>query len=109
VAIIDVVAYQKAWMALIESTKAFTDLSRFRTRRDRRDVPEIVREMLIKRGLMHLEDMPACEKFDKDRTFLDTLSKQYNSMFSSVTVSFYMNEYAFCWKQNSAIQEMLRR
>lgn len=110
VAIIDGNAFQSAWMSLVEATKAFTDLSKFPVRKKNDvDVPTEVREMISKRGLLHLDNMPTCKRFDKDRNFLDSLSKRYNVMFSSVKVSFYLSEYAFCWKQNSAVQGMVRK
>lgn len=110
IAIISMNAFQDAWATLVETTKAFTDLSGFPPSKKKDiDTPTSVREMMSKRGLLHLDNMPKCERFDNDRTFLDTISKKYNVMFSSVKVSFYISEYAFCWKQNSAIQGMIRR
>jgi hypothetical protein len=105
VALVSMEAFQSAWMSLVEATRAFTDLSGFR--RNPNQTVEDIRTTLAKRGLLHLNQMPICQRFDKDRAFLDSLSRSHRSMFGSIGISFYMNEYAFCWKQNSAIRHIL--
>ena len=109
VAIVSMDAFQKAWMILTDTTRAFSDLSGFPNGQRGLEISERVKEMITKRGLIHLAEMPQRCQFDKDKTFLDEVSRRYNTIFSNVNVTFYMSEHAFCWKQNWAIQKMLRR
>ena len=96
-------------MILTDTTRAFSDLSGFPNGQRGLEISERVKEMITKRGLIHLAEMPQRCQFDKDKTFLDEVSRRYNTIFSNVNVTFYMSEHAFCWKQNWAIQKMLRR
>lgn len=108
VAIIDMGTFQSVWMLLVEATRAFTDLSGFRTFPNPDKIIEEVRGMMVRRGLIHLASMPTSRKLDYHRIFFDQLSKPYREVFSKINVTFYMNEYAFCWKQNSALVTLLR-
>ena len=47
--------------------------------------------------------MPYSKLSGKWVRFEDELSKQHSDAFRKVSVSIYINEYAFCWKQDSAI------
>lgn len=107
VAIVSMEAFQRAWMTLNEATKALNDLSGFVFHKNPEATIENIRTMMIKRGLLHLSSMPTCKTFDSDRAFLDQLSKGHRRLFATIGVTSYMNEYAFCWKQTSAIQHLL--
>lgn len=107
VAVVNTEVFQRIWMMIISATRAFTDLRGFQIHTRPAETANKVREMMVKRGLFHLDQMPRCDYFDSERKFFDALSVKHRSMFSRVSVSFYMNEYAFCWKQNSSIQEIL--
>jgi hypothetical protein len=107
VAIVHMDVFQERWRALVETTKAFTDLMSFHIHKRPNDKALLVRDLMVKRGLLHLHDMPSCPVFNGDRKFFDRLSVQNRTMFGNISVSFYMSEYAFCWKQASSISAMI--
>lgn len=106
-AIIDSIAFQRIWQTLVHATKAFTDLSGFDAQRQPDATAVQIRDMMARRGLLHLNQMPRAREFDVSRNFLDQLSVKHRDLFARINVSFYINEYAFCWKQNSALQSLL--
>lgn len=106
-ALISMDAFQATWRALNEATKSFTDFAVFSRFEQPLEVADEVKTMMVKRGVLHLSKMPACPDFDGIRDFLDKLAKPHRSLFGAITLSFYMNEYAYCWKQNSAIETIL--
>src|SRR5690606_3013026 len=108
VAIINMECFQGVWMELNETTRALTDVSGFSSFSNPTVLIEEIMIMLLKRGMIHLSKMPRSSKFNRDRSFLDDLSKEHRHMFARITVAFYMNEYAFCWKQKSAIRHIVR-
>lgn len=107
VAIIDAKVFQTTWMKLVGATRAFNDLSSFRGHANPTEIADQVKSMMLKRGLFHLHQLPICKEFEDARRLIDSLSTEYRTMFSEVSLTIYMNEYAFCWKQDSAIQGML--
>lgn len=107
VAIIDAKVFQTTWMKLVSATRAFNDLSSFHGYTNPTETADRVKSMMLKRGLFHLHQLPICKEFAESRKFIDSLSTNYREMFSEVSLTIYMNEYAFCWKQDSAIQGML--
>ena len=108
VAVVDMATFQSAWMSLVEATRAFNNLTGFGIFKKPGDVVEKVKTLMIKRGVIHLSYMPISERFDADKSFFDDLSKPYRKIFSRINASFYMSEYEFCWKQDSALQSILR-
>jgi hypothetical protein len=107
IAIINHELFQYVWTELIKSTRGFSDLTRFSRGSTGLDQVDLIRDMMSKRGLIHLHDMPAWPLFDTHRDFLRGFSESYLGLFSNISVSFYINEYAFCWKQSSSLQEIL--
>jgi len=108
VAIIDGYLFHEVWKNLVEYSRAFSDLTVFGSDPGAIQRASDLREMLSKRGVIHLHNLPFKGFFLADRHFLDDVSKRYASLFEKISVSFYISEYAFAWKQNSAIQDMLR-
>lgn len=108
VAIIDHNLFQAVWRDAVNATRAFNDLSVFGSEPNAtRRVTEF-RDMMFKRGLIHAHNLPRGEPFDQDRRFIDRLSARYTRLFKTISISFYMNEYAFAWKQDSSIQHIIR-
>ena len=61
----------------------------------------------VKRGMIRVDAMP---KSPLRTTWLDhqsQLSRSHSDLFEKVTIAIYVNEYAFCWKQDSALQTLL--
>ena len=108
VALIDTSLFQMTWKQLVEYSKAFNDLTVFGSEPAASRKVNDIHVMLAKRGVLHLHNMPRGDIFDKDREFLRRISRDYADMFGEITISFYMNEYAFSWKQDSCIQQILR-
>lgn len=108
VAIIDNVVFQDVWRDLVALSQGFNNLSVFGSEPEASEKIAELRDMLSKRGLIHSHNLPRGEPFDKDRAFFQILSRAYTRLFSGISVSFYMNEYAFAWKQNASIQQILR-
>lgn len=104
VAIIDPDLFQKVWQDLLAFSRAFNEQNIFpkHTRVD------AVREMIAKRGLIHLHDMPLKGQFIKDKAFIQKISSRHTNLFKSINVSFYLNEYAFVWKQASIFADFER-
>lgn len=106
-AIISMDAFQAAWRLLNDATRSFSDLTVFSRFENPKGVADEIKDMMAKRGLLHLSKMPSAPGFDESRAWLENLHKKYRAMFGAINLSFYMNEYAYCWKQNSAIQSIL--
>jgi hypothetical protein len=107
VAIIDMALFQNNWIELVDMTLAFTDMTPFGAMPEGGVRAARVQEMLARRGLLHLKDMPRRRPFSDDLNFLRQLSRKFSRLFSSINVSFYMNEYAFCVKQDTAMQNTI--
>ena len=108
VAIINFELFQYAWTELIKATRGFSNLTKFPHGQKGLVQADLIRDMMSKRGVIHLHQMPSWETFDHHKDFLLGFSEVYAHLFSTISVSFYINEYAFCWKQSSALQEILR-
>lgn len=108
VACIDAELFQRYWQVLNESTKAFNDLSGFSIHKNPLEAAGTLKEMIVKRGALYHFLLPKCRRSDLDATFLDGITLSHNHLFSKISVVIYMNEYAFCWKQNSSLQHILR-
>lgn len=108
VALIDARLFQKYWAVLNEATRAFNDLSGFSIHPRPREVAQTMQDMLVKRGALYHFFLPKCRISDRDASFLDGISRDHSHLFAKISIVIYMNEYAFCWKQNSALQSVLR-
>lgn len=98
--------FQVAWADVITATRAFTDATRFAGLR----AEEVGRfkDGILRRGMIRVEIMPRSELSIRWRGFEDALSREYAAYFGGISVAIYLNEYAFCWKQDSAISSILR-
>ncbi|WJI79594.1 MULTISPECIES: hypothetical protein [unclassified Mesorhizobium] len=99
VACIDNGLYQRFWEVVLRATRAFSDDSTFISDFHR----ERMKEGILRRGMILLEYLPKCPERNSEKSFMDELGKDHSAHFSRITVAVYMNEYAFCWKQASAL------
>ncbi len=97
--------FQKAWADVIESTSAFTDSTVFGSRHEN-EVRQF-KDQILRRGMIRVEMMPQSILSRAWSVFQGELSRQHTDMFKKITVTIYMNEYAFCWKQDSALREII--
>lgn len=102
-ACLDVELFQKAWIDVIATTRAFTDLTPFRTEKR---VAEF-QEKILRRGMIKVDEMPQSELSRSWSKFQGELSRRHTDVFRSITLAIYMNEYAFCWKQDSSITSLV--
>lgn len=107
VACVDVNLFQKAWMDAVSATRAFTDLTPF-SGRGEGDV-DYFKTALLRRGMIKVSSMPRSELSRRWLSFEDELSRRYSSIFGRINFAIYMNEYAFCWKQDSALSAIMRK
>lgn len=98
--------FQKGWVDAVESTRAFSDLTKFSGLR--LEEIDAFKDGILKRGMIRIEVMPRSENSLKWKDFESSLSRLYPAIFKSVSIAIYLNEYAFCWKQDSAINTILR-
>lgn len=98
--------FQIAWIDVITATRAFTDATRFAGLRG--EEIDRFKDGILRRGMIRVEIMPRSDLSIKWRDFEGALSRKYAAYFGSVSVAIYLNEYAFCWKQDSAISSILR-
>lgn len=98
--------FQKAWADVITTTQAFTDDTPFGTR----PPSEIAqfKDQILRRGMIRIDAMPL-SKLSRDwSVYQGELSRKHRSIFKKITLAVYMNEYAFCWKQDSALAQLLK-
>jgi hypothetical protein len=105
VACIDLNLYQKAWVDVATATRGFSDLAAFGSR-SKGDI-DIFQQQILRRAMIRIDGMPVTQLSQSWSAFLNKLSVKHASMFSRISVAIYMNEYAFCWKQDSAIITLL--
>ena len=105
-ACIDTHLFQQAWMDVIDSTRAFTDLSAF-GQRGQAGV-NLLRDQIVRRGMIRVDAMPNSRLSQEWRRFQNTLSAKHTDLFQKITLAVYINEYAFCWKQDSALIQIMR-
>jgi len=98
--------FQVAWADVITATKAFTDATKFAGLR--KEEVDRLKDGILRRGMIRVEIMPRSELSIRWKGFEDALSRKYAAYFGGVSVAIYLNEYAFCWKQDSAISSILR-
>lgn len=105
-ACIDAHLFQQAWMDVIASTRAFTDLSAFGLR-GQREI-DLLQDQIVRRGMIRINAMPQSLLSRTWVAFQNTLSGKHTALFQKITIAIYINEYAFCWKQDSALCQMMR-
>ncbi len=105
-ACIDPDLYQMAWVDILETTRAFTDFTPFG--RTPKSQIERLKDQMLRRGMIRVEAMPQSSLKQRWSQFQGTLSRRHTDLFSSINLAIYMNEYAFCWKQDSALSGIMR-
>jgi hypothetical protein len=105
-ACIDAGLFQKAWVDVVSSTRGFTDPTPF----GRRGEEKIARfkEQILKRGMIKIDALPLSDLSREWSHFEGVLSRRHTSIFRRITLAIYMNEYAFCWKQDSSLSLLVR-
>ena len=98
--------FQIAWADVITATRAFTDATKFAGLRE--GEVDRFKDGILRRGMIRVEIMPRSELSMRWKSFEDSLSREYATYFGGINVAIYLNEYAFCWKQDSAISSILR-
>lgn len=98
--------FQRAWIDVVRSTRAFSDPTPF-GRRPPEEI-ETFQSQILKRGMIRVDSMPQSAIALEWSTFQGRLSRKHTSMFRRVSIAIYMNEYAFSWKQDSALNQLLR-
>lgn len=106
VACISTELFQKAWMDIIASTRAFTDLSVFSYNDD--NLVCLLQDQIVRRGMIRIEVMPKSLLSSEWKNFQSELSTEHTDLFQKITIAIYINEYAFCWKQDSALATLMR-
>lgn len=99
--------FQVAWADVITATRAFTDATKFAGLRQ--EEVDRFKDGILRRGMIRVAIMPRSELSMGWKNFENALSREYSAYFGSVSVAIYMSEYAFCWKQDSAISSILRK
>lgn len=106
VACIDPYLFQQAWADVIDVTRAFTDLTPFARRP--RDQIENFRDQIVRRGMIRVDAMPISSMSRNWAVFQDSVSREHSSYFKRISFAVYINEYAFCWKQDSVLSSLMR-
>lgn len=94
--------FQRAWIDVIEESNAFSNGSAFGSMKA--GEIELFKESILKRGMIKISSMPNSHLAIRWRQYESSLTRRYAAHFGGVTVAIYMNEYAFCWKQDSSLK-----
>lgn len=105
VAIVSADLFQFAWRDVIDSTRAFSDSTKFGRRRA--EEIDIFKSQILKRGMIRVEAMPYSDLVGNWISFQDDISRKYSRSVAKISFAVYLSEYAFCWKQDSAIQKIV--
>jgi hypothetical protein len=103
IACIDARLFQWVWQSVITATKAFTDLSGFNDYRH----AERLQDQLLRRSMILFDYLPRSRDRMEEQRFVDGLSQRFRTHFGRVSIAVYMSEWAFCWKQQSALGTIL--
>lgn len=103
IACIDARLFQEVWQSLLTATRAFSDLSGFSSTRH----ADRLRDQLLRRSMILFDYLPRSRIRTEEQRFLDGLSRRFRSHFGRISLAVYMNEWAFCWKQDSALSTIL--
>jgi hypothetical protein len=106
VACVDANLYQRAWADIMQTTRAFTDNAVF-GRVPGRNI-EMLKDQILRRGMINIAVMPNSTLKLNWTRFAGALGRRHADLFSSISFAIYINEYAFCWKQDSAISAIMR-
>lgn len=98
--------FQQAWIDIIETTRSFTDLTPFGHTSDE-DI-ELFKDQILRRGMIRVNAMPLSQLSQSWTTFQGRISRRHTMVFQHISIAIYMNEYAFCWKQDSALAKLMR-
>ena len=104
-ACVNVDVFQKAWIDVIKTTSGFTDLTPFGHLSS--DKINLFKDQIVKRGMIKISSMPQSNLKQQWSKCEVDLSRRHTNMFKRITLAIYMNEYAFCWKQDSALTTLL--
>lgn len=98
--------FQTAWVDVCQTTRAFTDFTKFGSL----SVAEVehFKSNIVRRGMIRVDLMPSSILSNGWRDFASLLSRRHSALFGSVSFAIYLNEYAFCWKQDSALSAIIR-
>lgn len=102
VACIDSGLFQKYWEYILTETYAFSNQNKFIDPNH----AEKLKDQILRRGMIFVRYLPKGILRRETMQFLDGLSVEHRALFKSITVAFYVNEYSFCWKQNTAIDQI---
>lgn len=94
--------FQKAWVDVIEESRAFNNGAAFGAMKPHEIA--LFKDSIVKRGMIKISAMPNSQLAIRWRQFEAALTRQYAAQFGGVTIAIYMNEYAFCWKQDSSLK-----
>ncbi|MDB5713696.1 MAG: hypothetical protein JWO15_1093 [Sphingomonadales bacterium] len=98
--------FQHAWMDIVEITRSFTDFTPFG--HSNRDAIELFKDRILRRGMIRIDAMPLSPMSRSWAAFEGAISRKHTSIFKNISIAVYMNEYAFCWKQDSALAKLIR-
>lgn len=104
-ACVDVGLFQRAWIDVIEATRSFTDATPF-GRRPSSEI-KLFKDQILRRGMIRLDAMPRSTLSLEWNAFMERVGRDHAAMFQRVSLAIYMNEYAFCWKQDSALTTLM--
>tara|TARA_R110002124_G_scaffold283274_1_gene459129 strand:+ start:3192 stop:3800 length:609 start_codon:yes stop_codon:yes gene_type:complete len=107
VAIIDLELYRKAAEEAFRVTRGFNDLTPF-THRGGQEASEMLSRQMSKRAMILMSIMPESPWVRQRDVAMSKLSNQYSNKYRSISVAIYMSDYFFCWKQDSAIETIMR-
>jgi hypothetical protein len=103
IACIDARLFQDVWQSLLNVTRAFSDLSGFNSYQH----AERLRDQILRRSMILFDYLPRSRERAEEQRFLDGLSQRFRGNFGRISMAVYMNEWAFCWKQQSALGTIL--
>ena len=92
VACIDVELFQRAWVDVVSTTRAFTDLTPF-GKRNAKHI-ESFKEQILRRGMIRIDAMPQSPLSRSWSQFQGQLSRKHTAIFRNINFAIYMNEYA---------------
>ena len=104
VACIDPELYHRAWADIVSTTKAFTDLTPF-SGHPAKDV-ERLKDNILRRAMIRVKLMPRSSMSSDWNDFQNKLGRRHANLFGGVSIAIYMNEYAFCWKQDTSLSKL---
>ena len=105
-ACIDADLFQQAWIDVIDTSKAFTDSTVFGG--GGKGAIDKLKDQMVRRGMIMIDLMPASKLKRSWTQFQGALGRRHVTLFRSISIAIYMNEYAFCWKQDSALSRIMR-